>query len=161
MSNRPQRTMVIAITLLIAAVLSILPLPVALEAWRPEWVLCVLLYWVVALPHRVNIGTAFVIGLLVDVLLGSTLGVRALAFSVVTYIAAANFHLIRNFSVWQQALIVGALLLLGKFVVFWAEHLAAAAIWNLAFFFSPLPSMLIWPWLFLLLRRVRRQFQVS
>ncbi len=69
----------------------------------------VLIYWALALPHRTNVGTAWVAGLLLDVLLGSTLGVRAMAMAITTYLAAFQFQKIRNFSLWQQALIIGCL----------------------------------------------------
>ena len=44
----------IAITLLIAMVFQIIPVPVQLDLYRPDWVLIVLSYWVMALPHRAN-----------------------------------------------------------------------------------------------------------
>ena len=43
-----------------------MPLPSLLDAYRPDWVALVVLYWVIALPHRINIGTAWVAGLLLD-----------------------------------------------------------------------------------------------
>nr|MBP8221035.1 rod shape-determining protein MreD [Aeromonadaceae bacterium] len=91
----------IYLTILLALLLSILPMPALLDTYRPDWVALVVLYWVIALPHRVNIGTAWVAGLLLDILLGSTLGVRALSMAIMAYVAAMQFQKIRNFSVWQ------------------------------------------------------------
>ncbi len=102
------------ISILLALSLSILPLPFQLEPFRPDWLAMVLIYWALALPHRTNVGTAWVAGLLLDVLLGSTLGVRAMAMAITTYLAAFQFQKIRNFSLWQQALIIGCLSLVGK-----------------------------------------------
>ncbi|MBP8080274.1 MAG: rod shape-determining protein MreD, partial [Aeromonas sp.] len=95
------------ISILLALCLSILPLPFQFEPFRPDWLAMVLIYWALALPHRANVGTAWVAGLLLDVLLGSTLGVRAMAMAITTYLAAFQFQKIRNFSLWQQALIIG------------------------------------------------------
>jgi rod shape-determining protein MreD len=132
-----------------------------LEPFRPDWLAMVLIYWALALPHRTNVGTAWVAGLLLDVLLGSTLGVRAMAMAITTYLAAFQFQKIRNFSLWQQALIIGLLSLVGKITMFWAEHLFSRASLNFAYFWSTLTTMLIWPWIFLVLRKVRRRFNIK
>ena len=53
---------IILLTLLLALVLSIIPMPLSIDAFRPDWVLVVVLYWVIALPNRLNIITAAVMG---------------------------------------------------------------------------------------------------
>ena len=134
------------ISILLALSLSILPLPFEFDPFRPDWLAMGLIYWVA--------------GLLLDVLLGSTLGVRAMAMAITTYLAAFQFQKIRNFSLWQQALIIGGLSLVGKMTVFWAEHLFSQASLNFSYFWSTLTTMLIWPWVFLVLRKVRRRFNI-
>ncbi len=52
----------ILLTLLIAVMASIMPLPLSVDAFRPDWVLIVLIYWCMALPGRVNIITAWIMG---------------------------------------------------------------------------------------------------
>lgn len=150
----------IFISILVALVLAILPLPAQLDAFRPDWLTLVVLYWVLALPHRVNVGTAWLAGLVLDILLGSTLGVRAIGLAVVTYLTAMNYQLIRNFSVWQQAVVIGVLTLTCKLLIFWAEHLVSDIILQPRYFWSILTTMMIWPWVFLILRRTRRKFGV-
>ena len=63
----------ISITLLLAFILQIIPLPTQFDVFRPDWVLLALSYWTMALPNRVNIGVAFVCGLILDLLQGTTL----------------------------------------------------------------------------------------
>lgn len=67
---------IIIFILLIALVASITPLPLGIDAFRPDWVLVVLIYWCLALPTKVNVISAWFMGLLLDVLLGSVLGDR-------------------------------------------------------------------------------------
>ena len=150
----------IYLTILAALLLSIVPMPSVLDYHRPDWLALVIMYWVIALPHRVNVGTAWVAGLLLDILLGSTLGIHALAMAIMAYVAALQFQKIRNFSVWQQALVMGSISLLGLLTVFWAEHLFGVAALNYRLFWSAVSNVLLWPLTFLTLRKLRRRFHI-
>ena len=50
---------VILLTFVAAYVLAVLPLPHWLQWGRPEWVALVLIYWCIALPHRVGMVPAW------------------------------------------------------------------------------------------------------
>lgn len=147
-------------TLLAALIFSVMPLPEIVQAYRPDWLLLVLGYWAIALPHRLNVGTAFTLGVLVDVLQGSVLGAHALAFSVPIYIMALHFRKIRNFSVWQQAIIVSLLSFLAKLLVYWMTYLTIEVDFDREQLWAVLINFILWPWLFFLLRRFRRHFRI-
>jgi rod shape-determining protein MreD len=153
--------MVILITLLIALIASIMPLPLSLDTFRPDWALVVLLYWCLALPTRVNVITAGLVGFLLDVLLGSILGVHMAAMALSVYIVAGNFQKIRNFSVWQQALIVGVLSALYHLLVFWMQRFLSDAVFQPTYLYPVFTTIILWPWAFLLLRKIRRHFRIS
>ncbi|MDO6426308.1 rod shape-determining protein MreD [Thalassotalea sp. 1_MG-2023] len=152
---------IILLTLLVAIVGSIMPLPLNVDAFRPDWVLVVLLYWTLALPSRINVITAWFMGFLLDVLLGSVLGVHAAAMALCVYIVAGNFQKIRNFSVWQQALIVGVLSALYHLLVFWFQRFLTDIIFLPSYLYPVITTIILWPWAFLLLRKIRRHFGIK
>lgn len=152
---------IIGISILLALMLQIMPMPIMADPYRPDWLLLVIAYWSLALPHRVSIGVAFFNGLILDILLGTTLGVHSLAMTVVVYILSANYLRLRNYSVWQQAMIVGVLGALYHLLVFWLLRILNDVDFQFAFLWPVFTSMIFWPWVFGLLRKVRRQFKLT
>ena len=164
-STRIGSSWVIALTFLVAMVLAVLPMPemfpVEIGYLRPEWVVLVLIYWVIALPQRVGIVIAWMVGFLTDVLLGSLLGQHAMSFVVVAYIAVSLYQRLRMFSIWQQSLVVFAIVGLNQLINFWIESIAGLTEWNLWYLLASVMSAFLWPWIYLLLRYLRRRFGVS
>lgn len=160
LTRRILQRSIILITLVLSLMLAVMPMSLTFAVWRPEWPLLALIYWIIALPHRVNIGYALVVGLAVDILLGSTLGLHAAAYAIVAYPAAAYYTRIRNFALSQQALLILVLVLVARLIVFLFEHYLnnAPLMWH--YFWPAISSAIFWPWVFLLLRKVRRSFQL-
>ena len=136
-----KRHSVIVSSLIIALVLQIVPLPIQVDLYRPDWVLVVLSYWCMALPHRVNVGIAFVTGIAVDILVGTTLGIHSLGLSICVYILAANYQRLRNYSVWQQAIVIGLLSSLYHLLTFWVQHLLTDIYFQVDYLWPVLTSM--------------------
>lgn len=159
MNNRAkQGGWVILLSFLLAMVLMILPLPESMKFLRPNWILLVLIYWMMALPSRVGIGTAWIVGLLMDVLLGGILGVTALVYALIAFLILA-FHLqLRQYPLWQQGIWIFLLIFFNQLVlvvkamgtVSWYEWWLPAAV-----------STILWPIIFAILRWSRRSFHVT
>ena len=73
---------ILAFIFIVAFVLEIMPWPNDFQGYRPTWVVLVLLYWALALPDKVSVGTAFVVGIIWDLVVGSILGIHALVLSI-------------------------------------------------------------------------------
>ncbi|NLS14610.1 rod shape-determining protein MreD [Vibrio sp. SM6] len=151
---------VIGVSFVIALVLQTIPWPGELDLLRPSWLLLVTCYWVLALPNRVNVGSALLLGLIWDLLIGSTLGIRGMMMSIVIYFVAMNFQLIRNMALWQQALVIGALSAGLELLIFAGEYLVQDVEFNPLSLWTAVINGILWPWMFLLMRRVRRHWQV-
>lgn len=155
-----QSIFTIGISILLAMMLSILPLPDWAIWLRPQWVVLVVIYWCLALPERVSVGIAWMIGLLMDVLLGTLLGQHAFALVVVAYIVVKFHPRIRLYPLWQKTLLVFVLLLVYLSLIFWVQGLLGVLPTTWEFWLTAVTSALLWPWVFIILRDMRRRFNV-
>ena len=149
--------LVIYLTLLVALVLMILPLPDWAQIYRPNWMALVLIYWSMALPQRVGLLFAFFSGIILDTSLGTLLGQHTLALVMIIAINMNFYQRIRVLALAQQAIYIFVLLLLNQVVVAWVEGFLGRSTPLLAFFGAPFIGMLIWPWVFVILRDIRRK----
>lgn len=149
-------------TFVLAALLTVFPLPAWLEAYRPEWVALVVIYWVMALPDRIGLFTAWIVGFFLDVLEGSLLGLNALALALVAYLALSLYQRMRMFTAIQQSSTILILVGIHQLLAFWvltANSQNTAP--NLIFMISALSSAIVWPFVFFGLRYLRRSFRVA
>ena len=144
-------------TLVAALILMILPLPDWAQMYRPNWMALVLIYWSMALPRRVGLWFAFFCGIVLDTSLGTLLGQHTLALVIVVFFNLNFYQRIRVLALAQQAIYVFALLLINQVVVAWVEGIMGRPTPVLAYFGAPLVGMLIWPWVFVVLRDIRRK----
>jgi len=155
MSQRNDRFSVIFITLAMAFVLALLPLPLVLDMMRPYWVALVIIYWCLESQDRITLGLAFTIGIVLDLLSASWLGLHALSLVIIVYLALRFRARLRFFPPWQQALSVLALLVNDRIILLWIISLRGEPLPSLEFWLPPIAGTLVWPWLFLLLDRYR------
>ncbi|HTQ98547.1 MAG TPA: rod shape-determining protein MreD [Candidatus Acidoferrum sp.] len=160
--GRPTNSWVIVLSLIFASVLAIVPIPQWLELWRPDWVSLVLIYWVMALPHRVGMVIGWSVGLLVDVLKGTLLGLNAGVFTLFAYIALTLYQRLRMFTPLQQSVTIMMLVATGQLIVFWVQTATGQnTADNLTFIVCAFTSALMWPLVFVGLRFCRRTFHVT
>tara|TARA_Y100001936_G_scaffold94767_1_gene93208 strand:+ start:224 stop:718 length:495 start_codon:yes stop_codon:yes gene_type:complete len=152
---------VIILSFFLAYLLAIVPFPEWAMNYRPEWVPMVLIYWVMALPYRVGIGSAWCAGLILDILKGSVLGLNAIGLVIVAYVTSSIHLRFRMFSSIQQSGLVLVLLGINLFLSHWLEVITGySAVSDMMFIMAALTSAVLWPSLFQLLRQIRRGFEV-
>ena len=155
MNSRRDRFSTIFTTLVIAFVLTLLPMPPLLDMLRPYWVGLVLIYWALEAQDMIPLGLAFVIGLTLDLFSASLLGLHALSLVIIIYLVARFRARLRFFPPWQQALSVLGLLVNDRIILLWIISLRGEPMPSFAFWLPPIIGTLLWPWLFLLLDHFR------
>lgn len=150
----------ILLCFIFALLLQMFALPDWAETLRPDWIALVLIYWCIALPERVGVGTGWLIGLILDVANGALLGQNALALAIVAYLALRLHQRIRLFPLWQQSVSVLLLVTLHLMLVLWIKGAVGQSSETWAYWMPAFTSMLVWPPTYIILRGLRRNYRV-
>lgn len=150
---------VLAITFTLA--LALLLDTVSFYPWynwvRPDFTLMVMVYWIIAMPERMGVFVAAVIGLFQDGLTASFIGEHVIAYSVIGSISVLAYQRLRVYDVWQQAGFLFLLIGLSNLIQYWISMLTSSSNNGWWFLLSAFISALLWPWLMIMLRAFRRQ----
>jgi rod shape-determining protein MreD len=155
---------VILLTIIVAMVLSVVQLPPDAPHWltwaRPNWLVLVVFYWVMAVPHRIGLIAAWVIGLLVDVLHGELLGLNAFTLAALTYVTWSLYERLRMYTIVQQAFVLLLLATAAEIARHLVHVLTLDVDVTVAIAGPALVTALIWPAGYLILRWIRRHLGV-
>ncbi len=149
MSHKPSLMGSIGLFVL-ATILLIVPLPHWAHVLRPQWMLLLLLVWARRYHASLSLYGVFVIGLFVDLLLGTVLAMHAFTYVLALYLFSKYDDRMINFPLLQQTLCI-FLVVLVAYVSRWL-----VAVWfasdapTLSMFCSVATTAVLWPWLMML-----------
>lgn len=149
MIPQPQRILLpvsagfMALTLVLALIFNLLP-------WgditvMPDLLALVLTFWCIHQPRKIGIGTAWLLGLVMDASTGVLLGQHALAYAVLAFAAIGLYRRILWFSLWQQAAHVLLLLLASQLLMVAVGIVAGQSFPGFAYFAGSLIAAALWP----------------
>jgi rod shape-determining protein MreD len=153
-----QRLPVIA-SIIVALMLMVVPLPDLAAPFRPDWVLLALIYWAMMLPRTWSVGSAWLVGLVLDVAQGAILGQHALAFCVIIFVTVRFHLLMRVFPLSQLTATVFALLALYQFLLFWINGVADVAAPAVSYWGPVIAGTIVWPLVSMFLSGVRMRLK--
>jgi rod shape-determining protein MreD len=131
-------------TLLIALLCQLFPWVGQGVIFRPDFMLVVILYWLLRAPNMCNVGTAWFAGLLVDLATGSLLGQHALSFSIAAFIALSYQRRLVLFNTWQLAGYVAAILTIERIVMLLLKLFEGNENPGLNYFWPVITGLLLW-----------------
>jgi rod shape-determining protein MreD len=140
----PVRAGFIALTLLSALMLNLLPWSGAGLWIKPDFVALVVLYWCIEHPRKVGFVSAWMMGLFMDIADGTLLGQHALAYSILAFAGIVLHRRVRMFSGTPQALHVLLLLLINDVIVLAIRLAAGADFPGLQYFIGSFVAAALW-----------------
>ena len=155
--SRAAKAWLLPVSLLLALLLGLLPLPPALQPFRPYWLALVLAYWVLEDEDRAGLGLAFAMGVLADIAYGGLLGEQSLRLVVMTFILQRFRTQMRFFPLPQQALAIGGLLLNDRVISAGLRLALGGQQLPWAYWWAPALGLLLWAPMFVLLDSMRRE----
>jgi len=151
--------LITTLTLLLSIILTVTTFP--LGYFAPDWIHLFLIYWILASPSSIGLFTAWTIGLLVDVVLGSTLGVNALVYSLIAYLIFKSYMIIRHLTVLQQGILILIILITKVTIILWIDDMMGTSNYTTSLYWMPVVSAIVWPFVYYFLRSVRRRYNIS
>jgi rod shape-determining protein MreD len=153
---RPAKPWFVLLALVGGLLLNLVPLGDAAMTYRPDFLALVVLYWCIQEPRYVGVGTAWVVGLLMDVGDATVFGQHALAYAVLAYGAEYFRRRVLRFPLWQQAVQVAVLLVLCALIVLLVRFVGGAPLPKWTYLAPPLVGALLWPLVSVVLQTPQR-----
>ena len=118
--------------------------------WRdiagiPDILSLVLAFWCINQPRKVGVGTAWLLGLMMDAGNGALLGQHAFAYAVLAFAANTLARRILWFPPWQQALHVFLLLFGCQFLMLIIRLSAGSPFPGVFYFSGSIIAAVMWP----------------
>ena len=138
----PVRQGFVVLTLFVALLANLVPF--GRFPGIPDWVALTLVFWCIHQPLRVGMGTAFILGIVMDVANASVMGQHSLAYVLLAFTGAALSRRILWFPLAQQAIHVLPMLLATQVVMVVARMVAGAEFPGLLWFLSSFTATALW-----------------
>lgn len=165
MANNSQSTYwPIPLTLLLAIILQSISSPWGdisfTPMYRPDWLLLALIYWAIAVPQKVSVGSAWLSGLVLDLITAAPLGKHSVSLVVITLLAQMLYKQLRILNRLQQAGFILVVSFAYHWMLIWVDGATGNAAFSWSMFVPCLTSAIAWPFVFALLRSTRLRYNV-
>ncbi len=148
-----------ALSIFIAMMLTIMPLPHWAVVYRPTWILLVLIFWVTIIRNNIGLTIAWISGLGIDLLTDSKLGQHAFVLTIICYLIIRMHKQFVSYSLRKQSVIVALFSILYLVINLWLLGLQGKSPAKLSYWGPLITNTLIWPWVFVFLREFRRNLK--
>jgi rod shape-determining protein MreD len=135
----------VALTVVLALLFSLVPLPAVIAPYRPNLLLLFVIYWALRAPSVAGLFFAWLCGLAVDLLTGTLLGQHAVAFLLVAFMTHKQQLRMRVFPIYHQTLTVFTLLAVYEFLIFWIDGIIGQEVTTWQRWLPVVTGAVFWP----------------
>ena len=132
------------LSLLAALLLQLLPFSGFMLQIKPDFLLLVLLYWLLRAPHVCNIGVAWTSGLVMDLVAGDLFGQNALAYALTAFLAVMYQRRLILFTSLQQSAYVFVLLFVNQLILLLLKSFSGAQCIGWTYFIPSFTGIMLW-----------------
>lgn len=136
---------ILLFTFVIAILLNILPVPYQFKWLMPNWLVLVLIYWIIFVPGLIGLMFTFFLGIIIDLLLGNLLGLTSLCLMPVAFFADSMCPRFRTFNTSQQFLVIVALVSMNHLIRLWLQLYIDCPTHNINYWLVIPVSIIAWP----------------
>ncbi|MGL4674315.1 MAG: rod shape-determining protein MreD [Wohlfahrtiimonas sp.] len=150
------------ISILFGLTLELVSLSNYLEPFRPHFLLMIVLFWLYSTKTQFSVGSAWIIGLIMDIALLYPLGLNALAFAITAYITKRNKKWLSKLSITEVSAAFAGFYILQIFLSLIINNMIGQTTsFNFWVFGSVVSSILLWPLVCALLSELCHILKVS
>ena len=155
MNNSNQFFLLVKISI-IAFIISAITLPSFLELASPFWLLPFFSYWVIYSNGKNIFASAFILGILLDIIEGGTLGQNAVALvlSSAFILNVKKSFFVSNLTTQQVYIFLGSIIYLIIFLL--VQQLTQGLNFEWLILLSPFTSAILWPLIRYLLAKLKQ-----
>jgi rod shape-determining protein MreD len=140
----PSKLKSLYLSLILAFVFLLLPWSGVALKIRPDFILLVIIFWLIRAPNLCNVGTAWFLGLFVDLATGGIFGQFALAYTITAFFAITYQRRLVLFNHTQQLFYVFLLLIISQIVLLILKIFSGADALGWSYFISSIVGAILW-----------------
>jgi rod shape-determining protein MreD len=140
----PSKLKILYLSLMLAFVFLLLPWSGFALKIRPDFILLVIIFWLIRAPNLCNIGTAWFLGLFVDLATGGIFGQFALAYTITAFFAVTYQRRLVLFNHTQQLFYVFLLLMISQIALLIIKIFSGADALGWGYFLPSIIGVVLW-----------------
>ena len=143
-------------SIVIACIFQYMPMPPDLIVLKPNFLLLNTLGWIIFVPKKFGIGFSAMMGLIYDLISGSSVGINMISFTLTSAIPVYLIGWLSYFSLKQRGLFILAIILFFEVFSSFLYYFFDIPINLVQIFLVSITSVFLWPILDICMRKILR-----